>query len=206
MSLKKIESDILEHVYNMVLNIPDTVIVSIPSLGNPTVITHLKRMRQKIKNKIEIGEKRLVNEYSKSSAITSCNIFLNSESKSRISFLNGIDSQSKDKVLNSTKYGSVCTDAILKTTNYQNNVIDGSNTNNISNFQINTPLSLKTSYNDICTREHRSINELDVLVNEKNFDSFSACDVQSHSMNDFNYNKQTYLETKKSSFQSNYKV
>jgi bloom syndrome protein len=39
----------LENVYNIILSIPDTVVVSIPSLRNPSVLIRLKRMRQKIK-------------------------------------------------------------------------------------------------------------------------------------------------------------
>lgn len=195
----------LENVYNIILSIPDTVVVSIPSLKNPSVLTRLKRMRQKIKNKIKIGEKRLINEYSEPSTSSSCNNFFNSERKSKIFSIDEFDFQYKDDISNSKKYGLTCTDASkLNTTNYQNNIIDDSNTNNISNFQINSSQSLKSSYNDIYTMDCLSINELDLIVNDNNFDSFSAFDVQNHLVNNFNYDTHKYSETKTILSQNNY--
>lgn len=204
--LQKIESDMLEHVYNIILNIPDTVVLSIPSLRNPSVLTRLKRMRQKIKNKIQIGEKRLMNEYSKPSTSSSCKDFFNSESKSKISFINEFDSQCYDQTPNTTKFGLTLTDNSRLNTNYnQNNIVDASDTN-ISNFQINTPPSLNTTHNDIYTRERLSVNELDLIVNDNNFDSFFASDVQNHSVKNFNYDTHPHTETKKLPSQNNYEL
>lgn len=105
MNLKKLESDMLEELYNLILNIPDTVIASIPSLKSPSVLMELKRMRQKLKNKMKVGEKRLMTAYSKPS--TSSNNMV-SESKSSTSFINVIDlsTQYDNHTVSFTKYGS----------------------------------------------------------------------------------------------------
>lgn len=154
----------LEQVYNAILNIPETVIVSIPGLKSPSVLTELKRMRQKIKNKIKLGETRLVNELSKPS--TSDNKICNS---------------------NSTNYGSDCTNSFKLNTFYnQTNIYNDNNTttnkwfDNQSDFHMNTISSIKPTSNNsnIYSRERLSINELNYFVNDNNFDSFSISDVQ----------------------------
>jgi len=157
----------LEQVYNTILSIPDTVVGSIPSLRSPSVLVELKRMRQKIKNKMKIGKTRLMNEQSKSSTLSniSCN-----------------------QMLNSTNCGSFGMDnSRLSTTFIQANVSNNNNTSttnkwfdNHSDFHTNTTLPIRQTSNstDIYSRERLSVNELDCIVNNKNFDTFSVSDVE----------------------------
>lgn len=161
----------LEQVYSVILNIPDTVIMSIPSLKSPSVLTELKRLRQKIKNKIKIGKTRLMNDYSKPS--TSSN-------------------------------------------NNQSNEFNESNTstnkwfNNHSDFQTNNtpPSRLTFNHSDIYSRERLNVNQLNSIVNDNNFDSFTASDVQKSiqtcSTNN-NFNTRSNLETNKISSCNSFK-
>ncbi|XP_022183329.1 Bloom syndrome protein homolog [Myzus persicae] len=200
MSLKNLELDMLEEVYNIILNISDTIVYSIPSIKSPSVLVELKRMRQKIKNKIKIGNTRLMNEPTTSSNNNRCN----PENKSRTSFSNGFDTSNnpyhEKQTFNSSKYGTTNTDNSRLNTSYNNtNVINISSTNKWfdgqSDFQTNT---------DICSRERLSINELDSIVNDNNFDSYSVSDVQSRSVYDNNLNTQNNYETKQMLSSYNY--
>lgn len=172
----------LEQVFNIVLNIPDTILVSIPSIKSPSVVTELKRMRQKIKNKIKMGTTRLTNEYSKPSTSRNNN-FCIPDSKSRT------DNNSR-----------------LSTTYNKTNMLNESNNTNKwfdshSDFQMSSTLST-TSCNDIYTRERLSVNELDHIVNNDDFDTFSVSDVtnsnQTCSVNNNNFDVRSHLETNKS--------
>ncbi|XP_025200785.1 Bloom syndrome protein homolog isoform X2 [Melanaphis sacchari] len=202
MNLKNLELDMLEEVYNIILNISDTVVFSIPSLKSPSVLVELKRMRQKIKNKIKIGKTRLMNEYSKPTTSSNNNL-CNTENKSRTSFLNGFDtstdSQHEKQTFNSPKYGSTNTDNTRFNTSY--NVFNNSNTNKLydsrSDFQNNTTT-------DIYSRERLSVDELGCIVNDNNFDSYSMSDVQNRLVNDYNLNTLNNFETKKMPSQSSY--
>jgi len=198
MSLKNLELDMLEEVYNIILNISDTIILSIPSLKSPSVLVELKRMRQKIKNKIKIGNTRLMNEPS-----TSSNNLCNPENKSRISFSNGFDtptnSHNEKQTFNSPKYGRTNTyNPRLNTSYNHTNVTNNSNSNKWfdggSDFQNNTNT-------DIYSRERLSVNELDSIVNDNNFDSYSVPDVQSRSVYSNNLNTHNNYETNKLSSQ-----
>lgn len=180
MSLKKLEMDMLEQVYNIILSIPDTVISSIPSLKSPSVLVELKRMRQKIKNKIKIGETRLMNEQSKSSTSIN-NVLYNKLSNSSIK----------------------STDNSRSTTCVQANVSSSNNSinkwfDNHSDFHINTTLPTRqtSNYSDIYSRERLSVNELDCIVNDKHFDSFSVSDIQK-SVQYCSVNKNNNFDTKK---------
>lgn len=202
-NLKNLELDMLEEVYNIILNIPDTIVFSIPSLKSPSVLVELKRMRQKIKNKIKIGKTRLMNDDSKPTTSSNNNNLCNHENKSK-TCLNGFDTsndfQHEKQTLNSPKYGSTNTDNSRLNTSYNHtNVFNNSNTNkwfdSRSDFQNNTNT-------DIYSRERLSVNELGCIVNDNNFDSYSISDVQSHSVNDNNLNTFNNFETKKISSQS----
>jgi len=191
-------------VYNIILNISDTIVFSIPSLKSPSVLVELKRMRQKIKNKIKIGKTRLMNEYSKPTTSSNNNLY-NPENKSRTSFLNGFDtstnSQHERQTFNSSKYGSANTDNSKLNTSYNNtNVFNNSNTNkwfdSQSDFQNNTN-------RDIYSRERLSVNELGCIVNDNNFDSYSITEIQSRSVNNNNINTLNNFETTRMSPQSN---
>lgn len=199
-SLKKLESDMLEQVFNIVLNIPATILVSIPSIKSPSVVTELKRMRQKIKNKIKMGTTRLTNEYSKPSTSRNNN-FCIPENKSRTSFVNGFDTSSnflsEKQDVDSPMHGFTRTDnnSRLSTTYNKTNMLNESNNTNKwfdshSDFQMSSTHPT-TSCNDIYTRERLSVNELDHIVNNDNFDSFSVSDVtnsiQTSSINNNNF-------------------
>lgn len=192
----------LEEVYNIILNISDTIVCSIPSLKSPSVLIELKRMRQKIKNKIKIGKMRLMNEPKTSSNNNLCN----PENKSRTSFSNRFDSSTnfhhEKQISNSSKYGTTNTDNSRLNTSYNHtDVANISNTNKWfdrqSDFQVNTNT-------DVYSRERLSVNELDSIVNGRNFDSYSMSDVQSHSVYDNNLNTHNNYETKKMSSPFNY--
>jgi len=192
----------LEEVYNIILNISDTIVCSIPSLKSPSVLIELKRMRQKIKNKIKIGKMRLMNEPKTSSNNNLCN----PENKSRTSFSNkfdtSINSHCEKQIFNSPKYGTTNTDNSRLNTSYNHtDVVNISNTNKWfdgqSDFQVNTN-------NDIYSRERLSVNQLDFIVNDRNFDSYSISDVQSRSFYDNNLNTFNNYEPKKISSPFNY--
>lgn len=162
-NLKKLELDMLEQVYKTIMDLPDNIVVSIPSLKSPLVLAEMKRIRQKIKNKVKMSETRLMNENSIPYTSSSSNNFCNSENKSRTSFSNEFDRstdyQLKNRSLNSSKYGSSC----------DNNVVNGSNTNVLIHDltdRVNSSPCLKP-------RERLSINELDFIVNNDNFDTYS---------------------------------
>lgn len=202
MSLKNLELDMLEEVYNIILNISDAIVCSIPSLKNPSVLIELKRMRQKIKNKIKIGKMRLMNEPKTSSNNNLCN----PENKSRTSFSNRFDTSTyahhEKQISNSSKYGTTNTDNSRLNTSYNHtDVANISNTNKWfdrqSDFQVNTNT-------DIYSRERLSVNELDSIVNDRNFDSYSMSDVQSRSVYDNNLNTHNNYETKKMPSPFNY--
>lgn len=212
MNLKKLELEMLEQVYNEFLNIPDAVVASIPALKTPSVLVELKRMRQKLKNKIKIGEKRLTNEYSKHDK----NIF-HPESKSRTSFVDEIDisanSLCENQTSNSSKYETNCPSVSrLSTCTTYNQTNDNISTNkwfnNHSDFQTNTSTSNSI---DIYSRERLSVNQLDLIVNDNNFDSFSVSDVQksiqscSITNRSLQTDKHTRLETSKLPSQNNIK-
>jgi len=200
--LKNLELDMLEEVYNIILNISDSIVLSIPSLKSPSVLVELKRMRQKIKNKIKIGKVRLMNERTASSNIN----LSNPENKSRTSFSNRFDtstnSHHEKQIFNSSKYGTTNTDNSRLNTSYNHtDVVNVSNTNKWfdgqSDFQVNTNT-------DIYSRERLSVNELDSIVNDNNFDSYSMSDVQSCSVYDNNLNTHNNYETKKMLSSFNY--
>jgi len=144
----------LEQVYNIILSIPDTVVASIPSLRSPSVLVNLKRMRQKIKNKMKIGKTRLINEQSKSS-------------------ISKYGSVSTDNSRFSTS--SIPTDVSNDNNTNINKWFD-----NHSDFHMNTTLPMKqtSSFTDTYPRERLSVNKLDCIVNNKHFDSFSVSDIQ----------------------------
>ncbi|XP_026809821.1 Bloom syndrome protein homolog [Rhopalosiphum maidis] len=203
MNLKKLELDMLEEVYNIILNISDTIVFSIPSLKSPSVLVELKRMRQKIKNKIKIGKTRLMNEYSKPMTSSNNNLY-NPENKSRTSFLNGFDtstnSQHERQTFNSSKYGSANTDNSKLNTSYNHtNVFNNSNTNKWFDSQSDFQNNINR---DIYSRERLSVNELGCIVNDNNFDSYSITEIQSRSVNDNNINTLNNFETTRMSSQS----
>lgn len=158
------------------MDLPDNIVVSIPSLKSPSVLAELKRVRQKIKNKIKIGKSRLMNENSKPSTSSSSNNFYNSENKSNAYFTNEFDKstdyQFENTSLNSTKYGSTC----------DNNIVNVSNTNvligNLSNRDNSSPC--------LKPRERLSINQLDAIVNNDNFDLHSYTVTQTLSSSNIN--------------------
>lgn len=203
-SLKRLESDMLEELYNLILNIPDTIIASIPSLKSPSVLIELKRMRQKLKNKMKVGEKRLMIAYSKPS--TSSNNMV-PESKSITSFVNGVDLsiQYGKQTVNFTKYESY-------------NIVDSESSsttnklfNNHSDFKMNSTLTARPlTYNtDVYSQEHLSIHEIDCIVSDDNDDSFSVLDVQKSiqtcSINNNNFDMPSHLNIKNVSSQSSIK-
>lgn len=113
----------LEQVYKTIMDLPDDIVVLIPSLKSPSVLAELKRIRQKIKNKIKIGKTRLMNENSKPTTSSSSYDFYNSENKSRTtSFTNEFDkstgNQFGNRLFNSTQNESTC----------GNNAVNGSYT------------------------------------------------------------------------------
>lgn len=211
MSLKKLESDMLEQVFNIFLNIPDNILVSIPGIKSPSVVTELKRMRQKIKNKIKMGNNRLTNEYSKPSTSRN-NSFCIPENKSKTSFVKGFDSSfnflHEKQNVDSPMRGLTRTDnnSRLSTAYNKTNMLNESDNPNKwfeshSDFQMSSTLPT-TSYNDIYTRERLTINELESVVNNDDFDSFSVSDVtnsvQTCSVNNNDFGTHTRLETNQS--------
>lgn len=201
----------LEQVFNIVLNIPDTILVSIPSIKSTSVVTELKRMRQKIINKIKMGNTRLTNEYSKPSTSRVNNICV-SENISKTSFVNGFDTSSnflhEKHNVDSSMHGFTRTDnnSRLSTTYNKTNMLNESNNTNKwfeshSDFQKSSTLP-KNNSNDIYTRERLSVNELDHIVNNDDFDSLSISHVtnpiQTCSVNNNNFDIRSHLGTNKS--------
>lgn len=60
-SLEKLEYDMLQKVFNMFVDIPENLALNIPGLRDPSSIPHLKRVRQKIKNKLKFARAQLKN-------------------------------------------------------------------------------------------------------------------------------------------------
>lgn len=58
-SLEKLEYDMLQKVFNMFVDIPENLALSIPGLRDPSSLPHLKRVRQKIKNKLKFARAQL---------------------------------------------------------------------------------------------------------------------------------------------------
>ncbi|KAF0766088.1 Uncharacterized protein FWK35_00001987 [Aphis craccivora] len=58
-SLEKIEYEMLQKVFNMFVNIPEKLAINIPGLRDPSSLPHLKKVRQKIKNKLRIAKAQL---------------------------------------------------------------------------------------------------------------------------------------------------
>jgi len=52
----------LEKVFNMYVDIPENVAINIPGLRNPSSLPHLKKVRQKIRNKLKLAKKQLQNQ------------------------------------------------------------------------------------------------------------------------------------------------
>jgi len=202
MSLKNLELDMLEEVYNIILSISDTIVFSIPSLKSPSVLVELKRMRQKIKNKIKIGKTRLMNEPTTSSNNNLCN----PENKSRTSFSNGFDtstnSHHEKQTLNSPKYGTTNSYNSRLNTSYNHNNVTNNSSNSTKWFDGRSDFQ-NNSNTDIYSRERLSVNELDSIVNDNNFDSYSVPDVQSRSVYNNNLNMHNNYENKKLSSQFN---
>lgn len=190
MNLKKLEWELLEQVYNAVLNIPDTVVVSIPHLKKPSVLVELKRMRQKIKNKMKIGKTRLMNDCPKQSTSSSNDIY-DLENQSQTCFVSEFDTsnnfQHDKQLLNNSKYESdTSNNSKSRISCNRTSEFNDSNTNankwfdNHSDFQANTTsLSRQTSnYDNIYSRERLSVNQLDCIVNDNNFDFITDSDIQ----------------------------
>lgn len=206
MDLKKLELDMLEQVYNIILSIPDTIVFSIPSIKSPFVLTQLKRMRQKLKNKMKIGNTRLINEYHSVPSNSNNYGFGTHENKLRTSITNEFD--------NSTNYGTNSSNnSKLNKTSNQNNVCN--DVNSITNkwvspdFETNNtlPKRLTSNHTDIYIRERLNVNELECIVNDNHFDSVSDVSHQIiHNGSENFIDKQstrTKLETTKSLSQNN---
>jgi len=58
-SLEKIEYEMLQKVFNMFVNIPEKLAINIPGLRDPSSLPHLKKVQQKIKNKLNIARVQL---------------------------------------------------------------------------------------------------------------------------------------------------
>lgn len=206
MDLKRLELEVLEQVYNIIVNIPESVITSIPSLKCPLVLLELKRLRQQIKNKLKIGHTRLAKENLTPSASSNTN-FSYTESKPRTSFTNEFDSSANSQHEKDTS----------STTHNQTNAFNDSNTstnkwfNNHSDFQPSTTPAprLTSNHTDIYSRERLSVNQLDSIVNNSNFDSFCASDAQKPMQpcptTNNRPNTSTNLQTRKSLPCSSYK-
>lgn len=222
MDLKQLELDMLEQIYNIILTIPDTVVFSIPSIKSPLILSQLKRMRQKIKNKMKIGNTRLINECYSIPPNSNNYRFETHKNKSKISIVNGFDEitnshvyRSENQTSKSTNYGSNSFDnSELNKTCNQNNIYNESNsiTNKwiSSDFQSNNilPTRLTTNHSDIYTRERLNVNELECIVNDSHFDSFSVSDLKIHNGSE-NYNHNlsmsTHLEKQKIPYENNSK-
>lgn len=49
----------LQNVFNMFVDIPESLAINIPGLRDPKSLPHLKRVRQKIKNKLKVAKAQL---------------------------------------------------------------------------------------------------------------------------------------------------
>lgn len=193
--LKRIELDMLEKIYNIVLNIPQNILVSIPDLKSPLILNKVKRMRQKIKNKIKIGSTRLKNEQK----ISNEYLKPSTSNDTTSNFL-------YENQTSNSKYGSTFMDSSKMSTSFnQNNIFNNNNSStpnrwfeNHSDFQRNSSsqTNLKSNHISICSRERLSVNELECIVNDINFDSSSISYVQKSINN--------YSETNKIQSQNNY--
>ncbi|XP_022180563.1 Bloom syndrome protein homolog isoform X1 [Myzus persicae] len=61
-SLEKIEYEMLQKVFNMFVSIPEKLAINIPGLRDPSSLPHLKKVRQKIKNKLKVAKAQLKNQ------------------------------------------------------------------------------------------------------------------------------------------------
>lgn len=193
----------LEQVYNIILSIPDTIVFSIPSIKTPFVLTELKRMRQKLKNKIKIGNTRLINE--RHSVPSNSNNYGSGslENKSRTCIVNEFD--------NSTNYGAnSINNSKLNKTYSQNNICNDSNS--ITNkwvtpdFETNNtlPKRLTSNSSNIYTRERLNVNELECIVNDNHFDSVTDVIIDNDTKNYIDkQSTRPKLETNQSLSQNN---
>jgi len=58
-SLEKLEYEMLQKVFNIFVDIPESVAVNIPGLRDPSSLTNLKKVQQKIKNKLKVAKEQL---------------------------------------------------------------------------------------------------------------------------------------------------
>jgi len=64
----------LQKVFSMFVNIPEKLAINIPGLRDPSSLPHLKKVRQKIKNKLKIAKAQL-NSLHKMPKIESSSVF-----------------------------------------------------------------------------------------------------------------------------------
>ncbi|XP_050439513.1 recQ-like DNA helicase Blm isoform X2 [Adelges cooleyi] len=57
--LEKLDYDILQKVFNMFINLPENVAVTIPGLRDASSLPHIKKIRQKIINKLNVAKVQL---------------------------------------------------------------------------------------------------------------------------------------------------
>lgn len=75
--LEKLEYDILHKVFNMFVEIPENVAVSIPGLRHPSSLAQLKRVRLKIKNNIKVAKTKIKYHQKVSKKVESSSSILN---------------------------------------------------------------------------------------------------------------------------------
>jgi len=73
-SLEKIEYEMLQKVFNMFVSIPEKLAINIPGLRDPSSLPHLKKVRQKIKNKLKVAKAQLKNQQ-KMAKVESSSVF-----------------------------------------------------------------------------------------------------------------------------------
>ncbi|XP_050527385.1 recQ-like DNA helicase Blm isoform X2 [Daktulosphaira vitifoliae] len=68
-NLEKIDYDILEKVFNIFTNLPESIAINIPGLRDATSISRIKKIRQKIKNKLNSAKIQLKKQLENSKLI-----------------------------------------------------------------------------------------------------------------------------------------
>ncbi|XP_050434799.1 recQ-like DNA helicase Blm isoform X2 [Adelges cooleyi] len=201
LGLEKLEYTILDQVFDVFVNIPENVASTIPCLKDFSKISQLKRIRQKLKNKMQLGKKRLLsdqessNEYSRPST-SYASIFTNRYPESIN--IGCDDVKFKDYELSSTSNGSINTDFNKSNSScVQAGPSSSCNVSkkwfdNHSDFQTMNASSSTTpyGYSNVLSRERLNVNDIDHIVNNSNFESFSSSGIEKRITS--TYSKENY--------------
>ncbi|XP_050543933.1 recQ-like DNA helicase Blm [Daktulosphaira vitifoliae] len=188
--LKNLEYNMLDHIFNLFTNIPENFISTLPGLENLSTLLELKRTRQKLKNKIQLGNKRLTNHQGSS------NLFFGSTNnlKQKNHYSNNLNDCNLTNLTNINtnclSNSTINTETNTPNSNcYLSTSFGSANKkwfNNHSDFQTSTILS----------RERLNVNQINSIVNDNNFESLSLTSPKKYEQ----YSREEYLPLGTSNF------